>query len=406
MIDTPATLEGVPLQVVRSTPQVARGGGVGCVPCHNNQLSLPVQMGNSGGSNAAGQVCVSCTMGFKACELATGDGVWVSAAHCAFDATTCPGTAPIGSAGFHVSPADAPVACSASPNVGNISQQAPPVANGNVDAVSFDSNNALTLTTVRDIAGGIDDVAGTVIVGDEVRKSGRTTGLTNGTVSAVNVAVSVNYAPCGTISLQDQFQVTGLGGNVFCQGGDSGAGVFNFSDPAQVVGLVMSSNTAGTTCTANEAGNVLAALGLSMNHTACVEDLCPAIDITRQTSDPASTLDLVYRLRDEVLGATEAGKLWIRTFYDVAPAWVALYRQRPQLFNATRASLEDNLFVLKAIVNNQPVTIPQARLNAVRQLLSQHIQGSNDRALDAAFAMWRAALGDPATQQAFGVTVN
>jgi hypothetical protein len=127
--ELPATLEGVPLQVVRSTPQVARGGGVGCVPCHNNQLSLPVQMGNSGQSIRIGQTCGACTMGFKACELATGDGVWVSAAHCAYNATTCPGSAPIGSAGVHVSSLD--VGCGASSNVGNISQQAPPVANGN-----------------------------------------------------------------------------------------------------------------------------------------------------------------------------------------------------------------------------------------------------------------------------------
>ncbi|MCY1074108.1 hypothetical protein [Archangium lansingense] len=255
----PPALEGVPLRVVRDTPPVAVDGGSACMPCHANQLVLPVEMGNSGRPVAAGSSCGSCTMGFKACEPQTGNTVWVTAAHCATDATLCPGTAPVGTASYHSSPGDAFFQCNLTTNVGSVSLQAPPVPNGTVDAVSVVSDVSLTFPSVRDI-GGLAVTTGTPLLGDDVQKSGRTTGKTTGSVDATNTAVMISYN-CGAITLNQQVRIVDTTGDIFCTGGDSGSGVFDMGSPAQVVGLLVARNAAGTTCWANTASNVLSALG-------------------------------------------------------------------------------------------------------------------------------------------------
>src|SRR5207244_5722536 len=93
---------------------------------------------------------------------------------------------------------------------------------------------------VRDI-GAVDDVPGAALPGDAVRKSGRTTGLTNGTVSAVGVAVNINYN-CGAVVLTGQVQILAPAGGVFSLPGDSGSGVFDMASPARAVGLLVSGN--------------------------------------------------------------------------------------------------------------------------------------------------------------------
>jgi hypothetical protein len=401
----PESLSGVPISIIYGVPPRPNNGrrGAACVAavCHNDQLSLPVQMGNSGQTVAVGSGCASCTMGFKACEASTGTAVWVSAAHCASDATTCPGSAPIGSPAGHVSPGDT-FFCGLATNVGSAYLHAPPVANGTVDATAIASDDTLTMTSVRDI-GGVWASPATALPGDSVQKSGRTTGLTTGVVSSVNAALNVTYN-CGTLTMTQQLQIDGTVNSPFSSGGDSGSGVFDFSSPTQIVGMEIAGG--GATSFANDATNVLNALGLTMDFTDCIEDLCPAIEIASNTSNADRTLKWIRLLRDDVFAETPRGRSWITTYYEVSGAWLALYVKHPQLLNATKNSLLANLSVLDAMAHHQPITITQTQLNGVLQLVDQHAALAQGAALKAAFQMWRNQLNSAAVQAEFQVTVR
>ncbi|MCY1074109.1 hypothetical protein [Archangium lansingense] len=143
-----------------------------------------------------------------------------------------------------------------------------------------------------------------------------------------------------------------------------------------------------------------------MNHAACVENACPAIDLAGATSAPVRVTRLLYLFRDDVLAESEAGRARIRTFYSVAAEWVALYAQRPGLFQATRNSLEQNLPVLDALAHRRPVTVSRAALDSVRQLLDRHIAAAQSESLRAAFQTWRKELDNPAVWSEFNVTVR
>jgi hypothetical protein len=399
----PAALEGVPLLVVRETPPRAENGGACNPACHSGNFTLPVQMGNSGIPAVVGGLCSACTMGFKACRASTGESMWVTAAHCSMNATTCPGSAPLGTPAFHTSPLDSAnagfPACSQRSNVGVVAVQSPPFPNGLIDASAISSDGSKTQLSVRDI-GIPDTVPGAAFILDPVRKSGRTTGLTFGTVALINVTVTITYN-CGFITLVGQVWI--VGGANTCAGGDSGAGWFNDSTPPQVVGLHIAGT--GTSCYANQAALVLAALGLTMDHSACPES-CPAIDLSSGTDDRSGYVARFYRLRDEVLGQSEQGKTWIRRFYEVSPTWVALYAKNPALFVATTKNLMSNGPVLEAVARQTPITVSRSRLDALLALVDQHIAATEDAKLRGAFTSWRNELQDPTVQRLFGITVQ
>ena len=100
-----------------------------------------------------------------------------------------------------------------------------------------------------------------------VEKSGRTTGLTQGTISSVNVSVTVSgYGECGlgtdSANFVKQFIVSG---NNFSAGGDSGSLILNRPAQgklAQPVGLLFAGN--GTETVGNPIKTVLSKLGATM----------------------------------------------------------------------------------------------------------------------------------------------
>ncbi|WP_432494915.1 hypothetical protein [Kineococcus gypseus] len=101
----------------------------------------------------------------------------------------------------------------------------------------------------------------------EVEKVGRTTGLTRGRVSAIELDdVAVEY-PVGVVRFDGQFEVTGAGG-AFSAGGDSGSLVYR-PDTREAVGLLFAGSERGgadgtglTFC--NPIGLVLDALGATL----------------------------------------------------------------------------------------------------------------------------------------------
>jgi len=90
-----------------------------------------------------------------------------------------------------------------------------------------------------------------------VKKVGRTTGLTFGTVNAINVNINVQYSK-GVAGFTGQFYITP---GTFSAAGDSGSLIVddNTNNP---VGLLFAGGTSGTF--ANDIGNVLTALNVSI----------------------------------------------------------------------------------------------------------------------------------------------
>ena len=398
----PQTLEDIPVRVVRDEVPRANNGGSACSPCHANQLALPVEMGNSGKTTAG---CGACTMGFKACDLQSGNTVWVTAAHCATDNTTCPGSAAIGANTNHRSDLDLSPQCTGpgAVSVGSVLAHAPPVVgvNSTTDATSVTSSSGLTQLSIRDI-GVPSAFPGTALVGDEVQKSGRTTGYTTGVVDAINTTVNVSYN-CGTVTMIQQIRVDDTTGDTFCEGGDSGSGLLNFEDPPEVVGLVIAGST--ETCWANTAANVLGNLNLSMNHLDCIDDPCAASDAAAATAEPELTTGLLYQLRDSVFGQSEQGKRYIRLFYDNAFAWAFLYVRHPKLRTKVSAALDDNLDVLDALANGRPIQLRADRIVAVDRLLRAHIRVARGELRDA-FRAYRRDLNNVEVQRSFGIVVE
>ena len=113
-------------------------------------------------------------------------------------------------------------------------------------------------------------LTGWVAVTDDiaVEKVGRTTGLTQGRVSAIEIdGISVQY-PSGVLDFDDQIEVTGAGTAGFSAGGDSGSVIYR-PDTLEAIGLLFAGSDTGgpngqglTYC--NPIGTVLERLGVRL----------------------------------------------------------------------------------------------------------------------------------------------
>lgn len=94
-----------------------------------------------------------------------------------------------------------------------------------------------------------------------VGKTGRTTQLTQGYITAIGVAISVNYG--GQLGhFQDQMSIVSSGGGLFGDRGDSGSLVWHWGDGYEPVGLLFA--VGGTTTFANRITNVMSALAIQL----------------------------------------------------------------------------------------------------------------------------------------------
>ncbi|HKA17663.1 MAG TPA: hypothetical protein VKN18_05045 [Blastocatellia bacterium] len=149
--------------------------------------------------------------------------------------------------------------------------QLPPIVADFTTASPLGSNVDAAIAQLRagamDATGFIEDI-GTISstvktpsVGLSVVKSGRTTGLTTGTISSVNTSVSVQYQKnCGSgkkfvVSYSNQVVVSG---RTFSAGGDSGSLIMSDNACHQPVALLFAGSS--TTTIGNPIGEVLAKL--------------------------------------------------------------------------------------------------------------------------------------------------
>ncbi|MEJ2704069.1 MAG: hypothetical protein P8Z79_16665 [Sedimentisphaerales bacterium] len=92
-------------------------------------------------------------------------------------------------------------------------------------------------------------------LGMAIKKSGRTTGLTTGTIEQVDVSVNVQYGPGQIAMFTDQLMAGAMS-----QGGDSGSAVLD--DSNRIIGLLFAGSD--TTTVVNRIENVFSALGVSV----------------------------------------------------------------------------------------------------------------------------------------------
>ncbi len=99
------------------------------------------------------------------------------------------------------------------------------------------------------------------VLGMAVGKTGRTTQLTRGNITAVGVTVNVNYGARGVARFVDQFSVRAPSGN-FSAGGDSGSLVWTWDNRRAPVGLLFAGGGGTTFC--NRITRVLTALDVNV----------------------------------------------------------------------------------------------------------------------------------------------
>ncbi len=102
-------------------------------------------------------------------------------------------------------------------------------------------------------------------LGMAVKKSGRTTGLTTGSISAINLTVDIYYNKhCGIGSQRARFtNQIAIGPGTFSGGGDSGSLIVeNVTTCPRPVGLLFAGS--GTVTLANPINNVLSSFGVTM----------------------------------------------------------------------------------------------------------------------------------------------
>ncbi len=154
---------------------------------------------------------------------------------------------------------------------------APPLGS-NVDAaVSQLRSGAMDAKGYIEDIGTISSNVQAPSVNLAVKKSGRTTGLTTGSVQSINASVSVQYQRgCGsgkkfTVSYTNQVVV---GGSSFSAGGDSGSLIVTNSSCAQPVALLYAGSSSSTI--GNPIGEVLTKVGTALGKTVTFVEGCTA----------------------------------------------------------------------------------------------------------------------------------
>jgi hypothetical protein len=421
--DLPTDLEGVPTRVQRREPVRLLDGPPACgvtFPCHVQQQPLPVEMGNSGGwvsLTGAG----ACSLGFKACDLGTGQVVFVTNSHCNQSASTCgfptPGLATSG--WMHpgrmdvVGNASTCFSAGTCEAIGTISGHAAPACGSGsnfTDATKVASSSQATSMAFRDV-GFPMPFPGNPLPGDFVRKSGRTSGDTAGQVENVNVTVEVPAEGgfcCGPLTMKDQVEWQSLTGET--KGGDSGSALLTLEEEFRVVGLNWGSE--GIFTYANHIDRVLSALDLSLAFLDCLQNCLFSAAVEAGTElagsgrveDGAELLELGRRFRDEVLAGSRVGRQLSQMYHQFSGEAVRLARRSPRLLAHTARLLVRYAPSLRELVAEGRTRVTPGDLQQVQRLLDAYAREGSEP-MRRAIREVQAAMLDPEVQRTLGVEV-
>lgn len=259
-------IDGVPVRVFETDEIKALDGPPG--NNHKQSFAPPVPMGVSTSSvSAFGGVSSVGTLGYRVFRSGQPNNVgYITNNHVAGSSgpSHCPAM---------INPANLPpfrlAQCQPSlpdddgcaSSIGNLVQAVPIIMGGlyqnTVDAVFVKSNRSLVNKTILDIGDPSPQLQAPA-VGLQVRKSGRTTGFTQGTIQTINVTVNVSYSACGIARFVGQIAIVP---GTFSAGGDSGSPVLGDTDSSgrrRPVGLLFAGSSDVTF--ANRISDVLGAL--------------------------------------------------------------------------------------------------------------------------------------------------
>jgi len=252
-------------------------GSIHAVPCagniSSNAFPLPVPLGVSGGNALLfGGCCASGTIGFKVRDNTTGFIGWISNNHVVGHGTDgCPSTAPIGTVEYQPGSVDATPTCGTAQNIGTLSRVIPIDFSGGdnvVDAGFVQSTDLAISSDILNLGPQVNNVV-PAFVGQVVRKNGRTSDCTEGTVVGINMTIDVNYsesAPCattcGTATFTNQIMYSPTApSTAMSEPGDSGSPVVDANNNA--VALNFAGDDLGNGY-GNPIGSVLSALNVSL----------------------------------------------------------------------------------------------------------------------------------------------
>lgn len=226
--------------LLATAPLRADGGAA-----HRTRQAPPVKMGTSGGSAADSSLFYCCggTLG----ALVRRDGVVHILSNNHVLART--GLATTGEDDVQPGLIDSGCQSGSSNVVGDFAGNIVPLGTGNVDAaLSVARTNVDATGSILDIGVPCSAVQ-PAAVGLAVEKSGRTTGLTRGTVQAVNVTVTVQYQRgCNTgrkfyVTYTNQVNITP---GSFSAGGDSGSLIVSDDGSPNAVALLYAGSSSST----------------------------------------------------------------------------------------------------------------------------------------------------------------
>ncbi len=233
-----------------------------------------INLGVSGGNSLiCGNYCSGGTVGFKVCDNTTAavDGIitnnHVAASGCP---NLCPNSAPLGTIFYLPGVIDDNPVCTTTgaTAIGSLNRFVPVIMDGAtinyVDAAFVQSSDTLVSNNIQGL-GPQNNTVAAAYLGQTVCKSGRTSGMTCGTVTGVNLTVNVNYGQaCGGVgrfSNAIMYSPTAPY-TVMSAPGDSGSPVLDAKTNAAVA-----LNFAGTQAgigIGNPIGAVLSALQVSL----------------------------------------------------------------------------------------------------------------------------------------------
>jgi len=273
----PKTLDGVPVKIMLTDRIVAMkgkpgggGGGHGKVD-HKAKQTAPIQLGTSGGwtHDLANGFCCGGTLGSL---IQVGGQQRILSNYHVFEADIVSGgnnlVAKTGDA--IIQPGLIDVNC----NAANAQNVATLVVTKSLPNSNVDCSSANVISGMVDPSGAILEVgtlsAQTVAasIGQAVKKSGRTTGLSRSSITGLNATVSVSYEDecAGNTAFTKTFTgqiIVKNRGSKFLNSGDSGSlMVEDVSTNPRAVGLLFAGSS--STAVANPINDVLAFLGANM----------------------------------------------------------------------------------------------------------------------------------------------
>ena len=407
----PQAIEGVDVLPAPRRPLQLDDGAPTCgvtSPCHSEQMDLPVEMGNSGGwvsQTGSG----ACTIGFKACDVATNELVFVTNSHCNQNKTTCALAVPNTTSDYWVHPGkmDAGNTCLGSGDcsrIGDIVSHAAPTCGGAsnlTDATKIVSPADMTSNAFRDI-GFIQAFPGTPMVGDPVRKSGRTTGDTQGVITGIFVDIPVPASGgycCGALTMHDQIEWLP---SYPTAGGDSGSALLSDDGHPQIVGLHFGS--AGGYSYANHIDNVLADLGIELNFIECLQQ-CVFESMANTLDDRQGAIDLGHQFREQVLEATPRGRVYVNIYYQISAEAVRIAGLHPSVLVRTATLFEAQRDAIETLIQDGDVALSQSDIDDIDSLLATYQNYASD-SMSEALQLLRNDMQDPSVLAEFGVSVQ